>query len=65
MIKRNVPAPVNNQGFLEAIKGQYARIVSDDQERVFHSHGHTVEEIFHLRYSSPFFFLLLFFFYCL
>jgi alkyldihydroxyacetonephosphate synthase len=49
---REVPAPINNEGFLAAIKGQYNNLTTDDQERVFHSHGHTLEEIFQLRYGK-------------
>lgn len=49
---RNVPAPITHNEFMEAIKGQYVRVATDDQERVFHSHGHTLEEIFRLRHGS-------------
>lgn len=41
-----------NQDFLEAVKGKYLKISFDDQERIFHSHGHTVDEVYKLRHSS-------------
>jgi len=49
---KNVPAPITNNAFMEAVKGQYVRVATDDQERVFHSHGHTLEEIFRLRHGA-------------
>lgn len=49
---RSVPAPVPHAEFLAAIQGQYARVASDDNERVFHGHGHTLEEIFQLRHGE-------------
>jgi alkyldihydroxyacetonephosphate synthase len=47
-----VAAPISNPEFLASIKGQYVRIASDDAERVFHGHGHTLEEIFQLRHGD-------------
>jgi alkyldihydroxyacetonephosphate synthase len=49
---RDVPAPISNAAFEAEIKGQYVRVATDDQERVFHSHGHTLEEIFRLRHGA-------------
>lgn len=49
---KNVPAPITNTPFMSAVKGQYVKIATDDQERVFHSHGHTVEEVFRLRHGA-------------
>jgi alkyldihydroxyacetonephosphate synthase len=41
-----------NQAFLEAIKGKYTKISFDDQERIFHSHGHTLDEVYKLRNAT-------------
>jgi len=49
---RDVPAPISNAAFEAEIKGQYVHVATDDQERVFHSHGHTLEEIFRLRHGA-------------
>lgn len=49
---RAAPAPIVNAGFLDEVKGHYSRIATDDQERVFHGHGHTVEEIYKLRHGQ-------------
>lgn len=38
-----------NDAFLAAIKDQYKSISFDGYTRVFHSHGHTLEEMFALR----------------
>lgn len=39
-----------NQEFLEAVKGKYVKVSFDDQERIFHCHGHTLDEVYKLRY---------------
>jgi alkyldihydroxyacetonephosphate synthase len=44
-----IPEPRSNAAFLTAIKDQYKSISFDGYVRVFHSHGHTLEEIFALR----------------
>lgn len=51
--QREVPAdpPVENPAFLEAIKGKVDEINTNKGTRIFHSHGHTVQELFFLRYS--------------
>lgn len=41
-----------NQAFLDAVKGKYLKISFDDQERIFHGHGHTLEDIYKLRHST-------------
>jgi alkyldihydroxyacetonephosphate synthase len=46
-----IPEPRGNSAFLAAIKDQYKSISFDGYVRVFHSHGHTLEEIFALRNS--------------
>eukprot|EP01091_Cochliopodium_minus_P020029 TRINITY_DN8619_c0_g1_i1.p1 TRINITY_DN8619_c0_g1~~TRINITY_DN8619_c0_g1_i1.p1 ORF type:complete len:613 (-),score=168.47 TRINITY_DN8619_c0_g1_i1:74-1912(-) len=46
---KKIPEPITNNEFLESIKGSYKRISFDAYTRVFHSHGHTMEEIFELR----------------
>jgi alkyldihydroxyacetonephosphate synthase len=48
-----VVAPsVRNESFLNAIEGHYGRIAFDDDERVFHGHGHTCQEVYNLRYGT-------------
>ena len=46
---KNIPEPIINHEFLESIKGNYKRISFDGYTRVYHSHGHTLEEIFSIR----------------
>jgi len=46
----DVPAPILNQPFLDAIKGLANVTVSvSDEDRVFRAHGHTLLEVFTLR----------------
>mmetsp|Transcript_16129 Transcript_16129/g.40792 ORF Transcript_16129/g.40792 Transcript_16129/m.40792 type:complete len:498 (-) Transcript_16129:3473-4966(-) len=45
-------SPVLNKSFLEAIKGKYDCCTMDDDERMFHGHGHTCQELFKLRYEN-------------
>eukprot|EP01128_Nolandella_sp_AFSM9_P012330 TRINITY_DN9174_c0_g1_i1.p1 TRINITY_DN9174_c0_g1~~TRINITY_DN9174_c0_g1_i1.p1 ORF type:complete len:607 (+),score=111.93 TRINITY_DN9174_c0_g1_i1:401-2221(+) len=44
---------VENQEFLRAIDSAYARISFQGLERLHHSHGHTAQEIYQLRYGWP------------
>jgi alkyldihydroxyacetonephosphate synthase len=46
------PAPVENPGFMKAIEGNYVRMSQDGLERLGHSHGHTVQELWELRYGK-------------
>lgn len=41
-----------DEEFLEAVKGKYVKVSFDDQERIFHGHGHTLEDIYRLRHAS-------------
>ena len=43
------PPAVRNESFINAIKGKYANISFDENERVGHAHGHTLAEVFTLR----------------
>jgi len=45
----SIPQPRTNAAFLAAIKDSYKNISEDGYVRVFHSHGHTLEEMFALR----------------
>ncbi len=44
-----VPESTVNDAFMSAIKDAYKSISFDGYTRVFHSHGHTLEEVFALR----------------
>ena len=48
----NVPVAVINNQFMSDIQEQYKRIDSSDESRLFHSHGHTCQEIYALRYGK-------------
>lgn len=46
------PDPPNkNKAFLKEVKDHCAVVVSDDDERIFHSHGHSLQEIYALRHG--------------
>lgn len=47
-----LPDPVMNQPFLDAIKGHYGRISFSSPERLLHTHGHTAEEMYRLKFGS-------------
>jgi len=47
-----IPDPVENKEFLEAVKGQYLRLTVEDQERIFHAHGQTLQEVYDLRHAK-------------
>ena len=44
-----VDAPILNEEFLDNLDDHFSRISFDDKERMMHSHGHTLQEIFTLR----------------
>jgi len=46
------PAPVENASFLKSIEGHYVRSTFDGLERLGHSHGHTVQELWAIRYEK-------------
>lgn len=46
------PAPVENIEFLKAIEGNYVRLTFEGLERLGHSHGHTVQELWAIRYEK-------------
>ncbi len=50
----NIPAdpPIRNEAFLAEIKGKCDEITEDDDDRVFHSHGHSLQELFMIRHSK-------------
>jgi alkyldihydroxyacetonephosphate synthase len=41
-----------NGDFMSAISGHYVRFSTSDDERLFHAHGHTCQEIYLLRFGS-------------
>lgn len=43
--------PILNEDFLEELGENYSRISFDDKERIMHSHGHTLKELYQLRNS--------------
>ena len=45
-------APTINKEFMQAIEGQYVRFDTSDEERLFHGHGHTCQEIYTLRFGN-------------
>ena len=52
-----IPPPFSNgvprnQAFFEQIKNHCLDMSFDDEDRLFHSHGHTCQEIYMLRYGS-------------
>lgn len=47
-----LPAPVRNEEFLKAIQGKYTRISFSDPERLLHTHGHTAQEMFALKFGK-------------
>ena len=42
-------APIINDAFLTGLGENYSRISFEDKERIMHSHGHTLQEIWLLR----------------
>lgn len=52
----NLPAPVGDNGFLQALSAilDAGQICQDDQDRLAHSHGQlSVDEVYRLLYDSP------------
>ena len=48
----HVPDPPNvNEAFNEEVKNHCAVVTTDDAERIFHSHGHSLQEIYALRHG--------------
>lgn len=49
-----IPPSIINQEFIDAMKSQtpYIRMTFDDNERLFHGHGHALEEIYRLRHMT-------------
>jgi alkyldihydroxyacetonephosphate synthase len=51
--KMAVPPVVNrNEAFLAAIAKQVSRLSFDDEQRAFHAHGHSCQEVYTLRFGS-------------
>ena len=44
--------PNLNQAFLDELNGKVAEISIDDKQRIFHSHGHSLQELFMLRHGK-------------
>lgn len=49
---KNFPESNMNQEFLRAIEGSYVRVSFDGLERHNHAHGHTVAELWEVRYGK-------------
>lgn len=49
---KSYPPAIKNEAFLSAIEKQYAHITFADEDRLFHGHGHTCQELFSLRYGT-------------
>jgi len=47
-----VPPPRVNGDFMAAITGHFIRFSTADDERLFHAHGHTCQEVYALRFGS-------------
>lgn len=47
-----MPEPLVNDAFMKAIADSYKSVSFDPYTRVFHSHGHTLEEMFALRNNA-------------
>ena len=50
--KVQVDPPVTNQEFDTAVREICAEVSVEDRDRVFHSHGHTLQELFSVRYGK-------------
>eukprot|EP00037_Helgoeca_nana_P000215 m.20724 g.20724 ORF g.20724 m.20724 type:complete len:644 (-) comp10276_c0_seq1:201-2132(-) len=48
-----IPAPIRNAAFAEAVEGHHSGLSYDNEDRLFRSHGHTCQEIFALRHGRP------------
>eukprot|EP00051_Salpingoeca_urceolata_P007868 m.101232 g.101232 ORF g.101232 m.101232 type:complete len:756 (-) comp15448_c0_seq3:111-2378(-) len=49
----DVAAPIIDHAFLKDIEGHHAGLSTQTEDRLFHSHGHTCEEMFVLRHGTP------------
>lgn len=47
-----IPSPIRNQAFLEAVKNSYHRLSFSKDERYFHAHGHTAQEVFMVKFGN-------------
>lgn len=47
-----IAASIINEAFLEAIKGKVNEVTNEKTQRIHHSHGHTLQEMFALRYGE-------------
>lgn len=47
-----LPPPTLHGQFMADIQGQFVRWSSADDERLFHAHGHTCQEIYELRFGA-------------
>uniref|UniRef100_A0A6B2L0P4 Alkylglycerone-phosphate synthase n=1 Tax=Arcella intermedia TaxID=1963864 RepID=A0A6B2L0P4_9EUKA len=47
----HLPEPTKNEPWVKEAEGNYGKISFDPAERLQHSHGHTAQEIFRLRYG--------------
>jgi len=48
----SLPPPVLNHKFLNSVKGAYRFLTFNEEERLLHSHGHTCQDIWSLRYTA-------------
>ena len=51
-ISMEVDPPYINEEFLSSINGFYSRLSFDNRERIMHSHGHTLREVFILKHGK-------------
>lgn len=49
---KEFPTPIVNEDFLKTIEGSYAKLTHDGLERLNHAHGHTVQELWDVRYGE-------------
>ncbi|CAG9326076.1 AGPS_1 [Blepharisma stoltei] len=47
-----VDPPVRNQAFFDRVKPFSLHVTEDDQDRAFHSHGHTLQEMFIVKFGK-------------
>jgi len=47
-----VDPPITNQDFLDSLNFNFSRISFEDKERMMHSHGHCLQDVFSLRYGK-------------
>lgn len=52
--QKDIPAdpPVENAQFIESVKNNVDEIVTHKNSRIFHSHGHSMQELYYLRHSK-------------